>query len=64
MVALLFIQPKRLGCSAVITSERQCDKNEDCCSPGRVSVVFRKGRDGFLRQDPTEEARGIKDDGS
>ncbi|XP_072289119.1 uncharacterized protein [Eucyclogobius newberryi] len=32
--------------------------------PGRVSVVFRKGPVGFLRQDPSEEARRIKDDPS
>ncbi|KAK7877393.1 hypothetical protein WMY93_031909, partial [Mugilogobius chulae] len=32
--------------------------------PGRVSVVFRKGPLGFLRQDPSEEARRIKDDPS
>lgn len=32
--------------------------------PGQVSVVFRKTPLGFLRQDPSEEARRIKDDPS
>nr|XP_057925183.1 uncharacterized protein LOC131126545 isoform X2 [Doryrhamphus excisus]XP_057925184.1 uncharacterized protein LOC131126545 isoform X2 [Doryrhamphus excisus] len=32
--------------------------------PGRISVVFRKGPLGFLLQDPTEEARQIKDNPS
>lgn len=30
--------------------------------PGKVSVVFRRGPLGFLRQDPSVEARRIKDD--
>ena len=32
--------------------------------PGKVKVSFRKGPGGFLRQDPTEEAKRIKDDPS
>lgn len=35
-----------------------------CFFPGRLSVVFRKGPLGFLLQDPSAEARRIKDDPS
>ena len=30
--------------------------------PGKVSVSFRRGPTGFLRQDPSNEAKKIKDD--